>query len=182
MNRKLRLSLSSFIALSIASLAIMVFIHYRTKNTYKVILTEDKKFGVQIDRVHYSGTKGGRVEWELDADSAKRSTDEDLLVLDKVRLKFYSKDGTKYLLTSREGDYRESTGEVTVNGDVLIVSLNNGYRLSTETLKYSMETKKVTSEVRVRITSKDMAVDGVGLVAEMDTEKFWLLKDVHAVF
>lgn len=182
MNRKLRASLSSFIALSIAGLAVLVFIHYRTKNTIKVVLTEDKKFGVQIDKVHYSGTKGGRVEWELDAESARRSKDEDLLVLDKVSLTFYSRDGTKYLLTSREGDYRESTGEVTVNGDVVVVSLSKGYRLATETLKYSMNTKMVTSEVRVRITSKDMAVDGIGLVAEMESEKFRLLKDVHAMF
>ena len=181
MNRKLRVSLSSFITLSIAGLAVLVFIHYRTKNTYKITLTEDKKFGVQIDKVHYSGTKGGRVEWVLDADSAKRSRDEDLMVFDAVKLTFYSKDGKEYLLTAREGNYRESTGEVTVNGNVVVDCAANGYRLAAETLSYSMKTKMVTSDVRVRITSKDMAVDGVGLAAEIDKDKFRLLKDVHAV-
>ncbi|MBI5587288.1 MAG: LPS export ABC transporter periplasmic protein LptC [Deltaproteobacteria bacterium] len=182
MNRKLRVSLSSFIALSVAGLAVLVFIHYRTKNIYKITLTEDKKFGVRIDRVHYSGTKDGRLEWVLDADSAKRSRDEDLLVLDAVKLTFYSRDGKEYLLTAREGNYRESTGEVAVNGNVVVDSASNGYRLTAETLNYSLKTKMVTSDVRVRITSKDMAVDGVGLSGEIDKEKFRLLKDVHAVF
>lgn len=182
MNRKLRLSLSGFIALSIAGLAVLVFIHYRTKNIYKITLTEDRKFGVQIDRVHYSGTKDGRVEWVLDADSARRSRDEDLLALDGVKFTFYSRDGKKYLLTAREGNYRESTGEVVVNGNVVVDAASNGYRLTAETLNYSLKTKTVTSDVRVRITSKDMAVDGVGFSGEIDKEKFRLLKDVHAVF
>ena len=182
MNRKLRVSLSGFIALSIAVLAVLVYIRYRSANTYKVVMTPDKRFDVQIEKVHYSGTKEGRVEWELDAARARRSKDGDLVILDDVSLTFYSKDGTKYLLTSREGDYRESAGEVTVNGDVVLVSADNGYRLTTDTLKYSMKTRLVTTDARVRITSKNMAVDGVGLVGETDAEKFRLLKDVHAVF
>lgn len=182
MDRRLRVSLSSFIVLSIAGLAIMVLVHYRSKNTFKVTLTPDKKFGVQIDRVHYSGTKAGRVEWELDAESAKRSKDEDLLMLDRVKLTFYAKDGAKYLLTSLKGDYKESAAEVNVNGDVRVVSLANGATLTTDSLKYSMKTRTVTTSSRVRITSKDKSVDGTGLVAEMESEKFRILKDVHAVF
>lgn len=182
MNRKLRFSLLIFIALSIAGLAVLVFIHYRTKNVYKVSITEDKKFGVQIDKVHYSGSKDGRVEWELDAGSAKRSKDEDTLVLDDVKLTFYSRDGKPYVLTAREGGFRQSAGEVAVSGDVVVDAKANGYRLTTESLKYSMNTKKVSSDVRVIITSREMRVEGIGFTGDIGRERFTLLKSVHAVF
>ncbi len=180
MNRKLRITLSVFIALSVAGLIILVFLRHQPKNILKVAL-KDNKIEVKIDKVHYSGNKGGRVEWVLDAESAKRSGNGDLLVLDTLKLIFYTKAGKTYTLTAKKGQYKESTGEIEVSGNVVVES-EDGLSLKTERLKYSMNAKEITTEERVFITSKNMDVTGVGLLSEVDRGKIFLQKNIKAVF
>lgn len=181
MNRKIRISLSAFIALSLASLAILVFLHYQTKNTIKVTFTEDKKFGVKIDKVHYSGTKEGRVEWVLDAESAKRSKDDDLTVLNTVTAVFYMKNGSTLTVRADEGRYSESTGDINASGNVSVES-KEGYSLKTETLRFSTKSRQITTDDPVKITSGGIDIDGTGLLVEIDSGKLVVLKKVKAVF
>lgn len=50
MNRKIRIFLLAFIALSIIGLVLLVLAHYQTKNSYKVVFNEGKKLEVQIEK------------------------------------------------------------------------------------------------------------------------------------
>jgi len=84
MNRKIRIALYTFIALSVFGLVVAVYVHQRTQNAMRVTFTEDKKLEVRIDRIHYSGTKQGRKEWEFEADYAKRAKDDELTVFSNV--------------------------------------------------------------------------------------------------
>ncbi|MBI5903149.1 MAG: LPS export ABC transporter periplasmic protein LptC [Deltaproteobacteria bacterium] len=172
----------AFIAASIGGIIVLVFIHYkRTGNSVRITFTEDKKVGVKVDKVHYAGTKSGRMEWELDADSAVRSRDGSVTVLESVRLKFYPKTGGPSTLKAREGRFSESTGEVEAIGSV-VVETDDGYRLTTERLKYMMKTKELTTKDHVEITSKSIDLAGDGLFATIDDGKFRLSKNVKAVF
>lgn len=181
MNRKIRASLKAFIVFSILGLALLVFIHYKTQEPPQEF-REDEKVQVKIDRIHYSGTKEGRVEWELDATSAERSREEDLTLFKDVKITFYADDGTPYVLTSRQGTFREAAGEIMVSGDVRIESAEEGYKLKTESLKYMVGTKEITTPDKVSMTSGKMDLEGVGLLVRIDSEEFRLLSKVKAVF
>ncbi len=180
MNRKVRIFLSAFIALSIAGLITLILLHRSPKNILKVAL-KDNKIEVKIDKVHYSGNKEGRVEWVLDADSAKRTEGGDLIVLDKLKLVFYAKSGKSYTLTAKEGRYRESTGEIDVEKDVTVES-GEGYRMETDRLKYSVNSRVLSTDARVAITSKGMDVTGLGLWSDVDKGRIILKKNIRAVF
>ncbi|MBW7956778.1 MAG: LPS export ABC transporter periplasmic protein LptC [Deltaproteobacteria bacterium] len=182
MNRKLRASLSAFIILSIMGLAVLVFIHYRTRELPQEDFVEDEKVEVSIDRIHYSGTKDGRIEWELDARSASRSREGDLTLFEDVKATFYAKDGSSYTLTAREGTLRELSGEIGVSGDVVIESGEEGYVLRTGTLKYLINEKEVSTPDRVTVTSDRLDLEGIGFLGHIDTGEFRLLKNVKAVF
>lgn len=182
MNLRIRALLLAFIAASIASIVVLVIIHYkRTSNSVRITLTEDNKVGVKVDRVHYVGTKSGRMEWEIDADSAVRSREGSVMVLEAVRLRFYPKTGGPSTLKAREGRFSESTGEVEAIGSV-VVETDDGYRLATERLRYMMKTKELTTKDHVEITSKSIDIAGDGLFAAIDDGKFRLSKNVRAVF
>ncbi|HEY4707034.1 MAG: LPS export ABC transporter periplasmic protein LptC [Deltaproteobacteria bacterium GWA2_55_10] len=181
MNRKIRASLAAFIVLSILGLALLVFIHYKTQEPPQEF-REDEKVQVKIDRIHYSGTKEGRVEWELDARSAERSREEDLTLFEDVKITFFADDGTPYVLTSRQGTFKEGAGEINVTGDVKIESVKEGYTLKTDTLKYMIGTKEITTPDKVAMTSGKMDLEGVGLLVRIDSEEFRLLSKVKAVF
>ncbi len=180
MNRKIRIFLTAFIALSIAGLVIVIFLHRSPKNVLKVSL-KDSKIEVKIDKFHYSGNKEGRVEWVLDADTARRTEGGDLIVLDKLKLVFYTKSGRPYTLTAKEGRYRESTEEIEVEKDVKVES-DEGYRMETDSLRYSVNSRVLSTDARVVITSKDMDVTGVGLRSDVDKGRIILQKNIKAVF
>ena len=180
MNRKFRIFLSAFIALSIAGLVALIFLHRSPKNVLKVAL-KDNKIEVKIDKFHYSGNKEGRVQWVLDADSARRTEGGDLIVLDKLKLVFYTKSGKPYTLTAKEGRYRESTDEIEVEKDVTVES-DEGYRMETDSLKYSVNSRVLSTDARVVITSKGMDVTGVGLRSDVDKGRIILKKNIKAVF
>lgn len=180
MNRKLRVSLSAFIVLSVLSLAVLVFINSRTKDAQKIIFTEDKKVSLEVDRVHYSGTRAGRVEWELDADSATRPKDSDLTIFKTVKVVFYGKNGIPYTLKAKEGRFSESKGEIEAIGQVTVES-KDGYTVSTESLMYAVNKKEISSGEKVSITSEAMDLSGEGLLVKVDEGKLFLSKNVKAV-
>lgn len=181
MNRKIRVALSSFVVLSIASLAVLVFVYYRAGKEAGTAFEQDERVDIKVEKIRYSGTKAGRVEWELEADSARRSKGEDLTVLENVTVRFFARDGGSYALTSKEGSFREKAGEIVATGSVVVDS-GDGYIIRTHSLTYSLKDGLITTGERVEMTSSGMDLEGTGLVARVDEDSFRLLKDVRAVF
>lgn len=182
MNRKIRIALYAFIALSILGLAVAVFVHQQTQNTLRVSFTEDNKLEVRVDRIRYSGTREGRVEWEFEADYATREKDEDLTVFSNVAATFYPRgSAAPYTLKAREGRYWEAKGVVHAAGAVRVES-RGLFVLETEKLEMKMESRKISTALDVAITSDMMDVRGRGLEAEVDTGSFRILSNVRAVF
>jgi len=180
MNRKIRIALYAFIAVSVLGLAIAVFVHQQTQNTLRVSFTEDKKLEVRIDKIRYSGTRDGCVEWEFEADHATREKDEDLTVFVNITARYYPVEGAPYTLTAKEGRYWETTGLVHAVGNV-VVSSKGRFTLKTSKLELEMEARRITAGGAVTITSPVMDVSGTGLVADVDTGNFKILSNVKAV-
>lgn len=180
MNRKIRISLAAFIVLSVLALAVSVFVHYQTRNSFKVTFNEDKKLEVRIEKVHYSGTKDGRVEWELVADSARRTRGEEITAFDKVTVTFYPKGKEPYTLKAREGLYDEGKGVIDVAGDVRVES-KEGFVLEAKTLRYVIKKREITSDEEVRITFGTMDVEGRGFFSGLESGGFKILNNVRAV-
>jgi LPS export ABC transporter protein LptC len=182
MNRKIRIALSAFVILSIISLAVLVYIYYKADKGSKASFEQDERVQVNIEKIRYSGTKKGRVEWELEADSARRSKDEDLTILENIKVTFYARGGSSYVLTAKKGTFREAAGEIVASGDVVIEASGDGYTIKTNSLTYLVNDRKITSAERVKMTSRGIDLEGTGLVALVDKESFRLLRKVRAVF
>ncbi len=181
MRRKLSIFFAAFIVVSILGLSVLVTVHYVKRKGFEVVFTEDNKVGVKVSDIHYSQIRDGHVEWVLDADSAVSFKSEDLMVFDSVRLAFYGNDATTYTLKAREGRFSEATGEIDATGDVLVESVDGSYRLTTDSLKYSSNPRRITTDDRVEIVTDGMVVEGIGLVVEIDKEKLFILNDVKAL-
>ncbi len=178
MKRHLRVLLFAFVALSIAGLIATVFVSFKLKRVYEFSVSDMD--GATLKKVRYSGTRDGRREWELEADSATRLEASDQLLLKNVRLVYYTKDGIRYTLKGREGTYGTGSGDITVRGDVTVVS-DGDFTLETDYLMYSSRDRTVTTDRRFHLTSDRMDVTGVGFMMEIDTERLNVLKDVRTV-
>jgi len=184
MNRKLRISLAVFVVISTVALVALVIAHSRLRGALKVTFDADRGVGLQVDDVHYSGSRQGRLEWELDAGSAMRAKGSDALLLDTVSAVFYGADGKSYRMKAGRAKYVESTGEIEAEGGVTVRSARAGGRpvvLTTARLRYSTKTGKATTKERVVITVPGMNVSGKGMLFEVESDRLTVLDDVRAV-
>jgi len=182
MNRRLRLLLFIFIAISIVGLAVAVFVSSGLKEVKIKDYTIRKSEGSTIDRVRYSGTRGDRLEWELEADKGFQVRGREDIELTNVTVIYYMKNGAVYTLTGREGNYNAQTEDVVIKGDVVVTSNRDDFSLKTDILSYSARSGKVSTKSRFRMTSLRADITGRGLVMDMARENLKVLSEVSAVF
>jgi LPS export ABC transporter protein LptC len=187
MKRKLRILLLGFIVLSLAGLIGIVLVNFVITPGHKSLPFKIQDSGVTIEKIRYTGYSAedqGRREWELEADSATLLEKGDLTVFTDVKVVFFSKDGKTYTLMGREGNYNKRSGLISVAGEVTLVtegSEGDTYRLETESLEYSTQSKMLTSAEHVEISSRAMRVTGVGLKIDVKEGRLSVLKDVRTV-
>ncbi len=182
MNRRLRLLLFVFIAISIVGLAVAVYVSSGFKEVTINDYTITKSEGSTIDRVRYSGTRGDRLEWELEADKGFQVRGREDIDLTNVTVIYYTKDGAVYTMTGREGSYNAQTEDVVIKGDVVVVSDKDDFSLSTDILRYSAKSGVVQTKSRFKMTSQRADITGRGLVMDMAKENIKVLSEVSTVF
>lgn len=180
MNRKVKVSLTVFIVLSIVVLALLVALHYRSENKVTVTISEDKEIEVRIEKIRYSGNRDGRLEWELDADTATRTRTDGLTAFDTVSFVYYTGEGDRITLTAPSGRYDEAGGVIEASGGVTVTS-SSGYTVRSESMRYSVGSRELTAGSRVEMSSGTMKVSGVGLLVDVDKGRLRLMRDVEAV-
>ena len=118
-------------------------------------------------------SKGVR-QWHLDGKSAE-IIGEDIHLHD-LKAVAYGDDST-VRLSSKSGIYRKEKGEVELVGDVDVVS-DEGFTLKTEKAFWSQNTKEISTDQVVHITSEGMKAVGTGGMANSDEKRARLNKDV----
>ena len=180
MSKRTKAYLAVFIALSVAGFIVLASYQYKRRGSDAINFTAGKKTGSELSEIHYTGTRAGRLVWELNADSAKIAQSQDITELDTVKAAFYAVSGSVYRLTAQEGRLKESDGFIDVGGGVVVVS-DTGERFVTDKLRYTIKSREITSKGKVEVISKGMNVTGSGLIVEVEKDKFTLLKDVRAI-
>ena len=124
---------------------------------------------LKLDRVHYTETREGIKEWELEAESAVYYREENTLALEKVRASFYGKNQETYVLVGEKGRYNTQTKRIEVYEGVKIDS-SLGYQLRTQALRYQADQKELTTSDPVEMKGPDIQVEGVGMVVELNRQ------------
>lgn len=179
MRQKVRVLLSAFIVLSIVALSALVFYHYQSRGKYRIDLPEQGNIEVRVQKIRYSGTKDGKVEWELEAESATRSKNRPETVFEDIVLVFYAKDGTPYRLKAERGSYNEKSGKITASGKVSVAT-DEGYSVDAPELTYDLGKRLITSDGRVAVLYQGIDLEGTGLFVDVDKGLFTLKDAVRA--
>lgn len=122
---------------------------------------------LKLDRVHYTETREGMKEWELEAASAVYYREQNTLALEKVRAIFYGKDQETYVLVGEKGRYNTQTKVIEVYDGVKVDS-SLGYQLRTQGLRYQADLRELSTSDPVEMKGPDMQVEGVGMVVELN--------------
>jgi len=140
----------------------------------------DADADLKLNRVHYTETREGMKEWELEAASAAYYRDQETIVLEKVRGTFYGKNQESYVLVGERGRFNTQTKEIEVYDGVEIDS-SHGYHMRTKSLKYRADQRELTTSDPVEIKGPDMQVEGVGMVVELNRECIKILGGVTTI-
>jgi LPS export ABC transporter protein LptC len=181
MNSKIRLPLFIFVALLALGLLVLTVIGFSDKDDdtgsrEQAAILKDIPEAV-IENVRYIGSTGAERDWELFAERATHPKGSDELYLKKVKFLYFSNNVLSATLVGNEGIYSEDRGVVNLNGDVSLVS-EDGYGLTTESLRYSIASGVVTTEARIRFSNDMVVVTGRGLEMDIDGKLVKVLSNV----
>jgi len=135
---------------------------------------------MQLDTVHYEQIdQEGRREWELSAKGAQYEKNNKKVALTEISVSFFSREGTVYKLAADRGELFTESQDVSLSGNV-VAETAEGYKIRTDSIRYSGREKKVSTADPVAFDSKDMVMTGRGMVIDLEEEKLYILDEVKA--
>lgn len=139
----------------------------------------DASADLKLDRVHYTETREGVKEWELEATSAVYRKEGDTVMLEKIRATFYGKNQESYQLIGEKGRFNTQTKVIEIYDGVKIDS-SDGYHMRTRSLRYQADQKELHTSDPVELEGPALRVEGVGMVLDLNHERVKILQGVTA--
>ncbi|HBO84481.1 MAG: LPS export ABC transporter periplasmic protein LptC [Deltaproteobacteria bacterium GWC2_42_11] len=179
--KRTKILLAALLLASISAIGVSLFINFQSRNgikdTYQKV---SSNASATINNIHYIEDKNGRKEWELDALKAEYFKEDDTTIFEDVKVIFYAKDGKTFVVKGKRGKLVNQTKDVEINGDVSVIS-EDGYKLTTESLRFEAGIKQIKTDDRVFLTGSTIDVEGVGLLIDINKETVSVLKNVRTV-
>jgi LPS export ABC transporter protein LptC len=178
--RKAKLVLLVTIALIAGIIAAFLWLNLQGKRDSRSqeepkVTAEDTK--MNLEKVHFVEDKGGKITWELEAQSVQQYEDQNLLVLRDVKVTVYTKEGRSFVISGKEGRVNQDSKNAELSGNVTLTS-SDGYRLRTHSVAYDHQARKVTTPDPVEIEGDQLRVQGKGMVVDMEARTFRIMNRV----
>ena len=132
---------------------------------------------MRLGKIRFVEDKHGQKTWELEATSVRQYQDQNMMVLEDVKVTFYGKEGRTFFLTGRQGKVYQDSKNVELVGDVLL-STNEGYQLKTHSVSYRHLEKIASTPDPVEIEGEQIRLTGNGMLVNMETKTFKILSQV----
>lgn len=132
---------------------------------------------MKLEKVRFVEDKHGQKTWELEANSVRQYQEQNIMVLEDVKLTFYAKEGRIFYLTSKQGKVYQDSKNVDLIGDVVLTS-NDGYQLKTPSASYRHVEKIISTPDSVEIEGEQIRMTGKGMLVSMEAKTFKILSQV----
>jgi len=136
---------------------------------------------LKLDRVHYTETREGIKEWELEATSAQYFRGENVVLFDKVKATFFGRNGETYVLVAEKGKFNTQNKAIEAFDGIKLDS-SDGYQMRTQRLTYEAERKKLHTSDPIEINGPRFHLKGIGLVVDLDRQRLKVLRQVATTF
>jgi len=135
---------------------------------------------LKLDRLHYTETREGVKEWELDAASAQYFKEDGSVVLERVRAAFFGKNDQTYTLEGEKGRLNPQTKAVEAFDGVKLET-SDGYRLETRSLRYQADKRELITGDPVEMHGPQGKITGIGMIVHLDQQRIKILRQVTVV-
>jgi LPS export ABC transporter protein LptC len=132
---------------------------------------------MRLEKIRFVEDKHGQKTWELEAESVQQYQDQNVMILEGVKVTFYSKDGQTVLLTGNHGKIDQNSKNVDLVGDVVLTS-SDGYQLKTHSVSYRHSGRIISTSDPVEIEGEQIRLTGKGMWVNMEDKTFKILSQV----
>ena len=136
-----------------------------------------------IEGFIYRQTEEGQVQWEVEAQKAEVYESEQHLLLKQVQVRLFNRDSheQEMKLEAEEGTMNTTSGDFDLRNqeELIAVALANGYTIRTSHIHWAEKEQTISTNRPVTIDGRGLTITGIGLIAELKTEKFEVLDDVY---
>jgi len=132
---------------------------------------------VRLEKIRFVEDKHGQKTWELEAKSIQQYQDQNILMLEAVKVTYYAKDGRVFILSGDQGKVYQDSKNMELVGNVVLTS-SDGYRLKTHSVSYQHLGKRVSSPDPVEMEGEQIRLVGKGMLVDMEAKTFKVLSQV----
>ena len=136
-----------------------------------------KDANMHLDTIQLVEDKHGRRTWELEAKSVEQYGQKNVMMLENVKVTYYTDDGKTFVVSGNKGKFYQDSKNMELAGDV-VLHTSDGYRLETESVTYDHAQKKVTTPDPVEIEGDQFHLEGRGMLVDMEAKVFRILGQV----
>ena len=180
MNR-IKIAILISIGLIVVVVSLSLWVNYRLrKPADEVPLPRIAIEGAdsRIEKIRFVEEKQGRKTWELEAHSMQHYQDRNVMILEDVKLTFFTEDGRTLTLTGKEGKVYQDTKNMELQGDVVAIS-NDGYRFKTHSVAYNHQEKKIQTPDPVELDGEQLWMKGRGMLIDVEARTVKVLNGVR---
>jgi len=168
------------VLLLVLALSAAVYFVFVAKAPRKALLDKmADKVDLQAEGVHYTQVGSSGMKWEITADSASYRKQEDLALFEKIKARAVMRDGRVFMMSGDRGRLNTASKDLNLEGNVLLIS-ESGDSFQTERLNYSDALKRIETDQPVVMKTRNIRVNGVGMVFALKEEKVAILSQVRA--
>ena len=120
-------------------------------------------------RVRHTATQNGKIQWELEADSAQMNSGSEDLILQSPDIVFFTDSGEKIKLTASHGILNTGNNNLTVEGAVRLLSQE--YTLHTDRLIYRHAGRVLESRGAVKIQGRAVQLQANAMTYNIETNQ-----------
>jgi len=131
----------------------------------------------RLEKVRFVEDKRGEKTWELEAKSVRQYQDQNIMVLEDIKVTFYTKEGRTFFLTGKQGKVYQDTKNIDLVGDIVVTS-DDGYRLKTHSAFYRDSEKVISTSDPVEIEGEQIRLTGKGMVVHTEDKTVKILSQV----
>jgi LPS export ABC transporter protein LptC len=155
--------------------------YHRLKEPADLLSDLPKNIDVSLQKVHYTNTKDGVLQWDLLAHKVDYFNDSKIIRFTQAEMVLFGSGGSeKYTLVAGSADYHKDSEDVKLVGNIK-ASNEAGLTFSTGHLEYSAAQSLVSTDDKVRLADASMVVEGTGMELRLNTRSLKVLHNVTAV-
>lgn len=128
----------------------------------------------RLEKIHLVEERHGKKTWELEAKAVHRYQEENILLLEDVKVIYYSKDGRSVTLSGKRGKVHQDSKNMELAGNVVFTS-TDGYQLRTESMSYQHSSKQARTSDPIEFEGEQIRLTGKGMLVDIEARTFKVL-------